>query len=99
MAESVMVNVRLKSSEVARIDAAADKMKMSRSAFIRDALTKALAQVGDGTTVTGVKVRGKASKQPKQAYPYEDCPKGQYCQWVKAPTGIQICTTCGLKKA
>lgn len=94
-----MVNVRLKSSEVAKIDAAADKMKMTRSAFIRDALTKALAQVGDGTQVTGVRVRGKAAPKAKTNYPYEDCPKGQYCQFVKAPTGIKICRTCGLKRA
>lgn len=92
-----MINVRLKQSEVARLDAAAQKTGASRSDFIRKAIERELARVGDkGGSVTGVKVRGKAKSSK---FPYDDCPKGPQCQFVRAATGIQVCTTCGHKKA
>lgn len=92
-----MVNVRLKKSEVARIDSAADKLGMSRSAFIRHALTKALTSLGDEDSVTGVQVRGKAdSNKPK--YPHETCPTGPQCQFIRTPTGTSICRTCTRKR-
>lgn len=101
MAESKMTNVRLKAEEVAKVDAISQRMGMSRSDFIRKALTEALAKyAGDDTPVTGVKVRGKEKpKTPGSTYPYDACPKGPQCQWVKAPTGIKICTTCKIKRA
>ena len=99
MAESKMVNVRLAVNEVTKIDRAAHIIGMSRSEFIRKALTEALAKyAGDDTPVTGVKVRGK--EKPKGSnYPHSTCPKGPQCQWVKAPTGIKICTTCKIRRA
>lgn len=99
MAESKMTNVRLKAEEVAKVDAIAKRMNMTRSEFIRKALTEALSRyTSDDTPVTGVKVRGK-EKSKGSNYPYPDCPKGPQCQWVKAPTGIKICTTCKTKRA
>jgi len=99
MAESVMTNVRLKAEEVAKIDAVAQRMGMTRSEFIRKSLTEALAKyAGDETPVTGVQVRGK-EKPKTSVYPHSNCPKGPQCQWVKAPTGIKICTTCKIKRA
>ena len=99
MAESVMTNVRLKTEEVAKIDAVSQRMGMTRSEFIRKALTEALAKyAGDDTPVTGVKVRGKEKPKGK-TYPHATCPSGPQCQWVKAPTGIKICATCKVKRA
>ena len=99
MSASQMVNVRLKAQEVAKVDAVATRMGMSRSEFIRKALTEALAKyAGDDTPVTGVKVRGKEKKK-SVTYPYDTCPSGPQCQWVKAPTGVRICTTCKLKRS
>lgn len=94
-----MANVRLKQDEVAKIDAVSKRMGMTRSEFFRKALTEALSKyAGDETPVTGVRVRGK--EKPKASkYPHDTCPKGPQCQWVKAPTGIKICTTCKIKRA
>lgn len=99
MAESKMTNVRLKAEEVAKVDGIARSMGITRSEFIRKALTEALSRyAGDDTPVTGVQVRGK--EKPKSAgYQYDTCPKGPQCQWVKAPTGIKICTTCKIKRS
>ena len=100
MAESTMINCRLKQEEVAKIDAVAQKMGMTRSAFFRKALTEALAKyAGDETPVTGVRVRGKEKPKTPSKYPHSTCPKGPQCQWVKAPTGVKICTTCKIKRA
>lgn len=100
MAESKMTNVRLKAEEVAKVDAVSSSMGMSRSDFIRKALTEALAKyAGDETPVTGVRVRGKEKPKTGSTYPHSTCPKGPQCSWVKAPTGVKICTTCKIKRA
>lgn len=100
MAESKMTNVRLKAEEVAKVDAVSHAMGMTRSEFIRRALTEALAKyAGDDTPVTGVKVRGPERPKSASTYPHSTCPKGPQCQWVKAPTGIKICTTCKIKRS
>jgi predicted DNA-binding protein len=98
MSESIMTNVRLKKSEVARIDAAAERTGVSRSDFIRRAIEHELAKLGDTGAVTGVRVRGKAAKATAK-YPYPDCPKGPQCQFARTVTGIRVCSTCGVKRS
>lgn len=99
MAESIMMNCRLKAEEVERIDAVAKQMGMSRSEFTRKALSEALAKyTAEDTPVTGVQVRGKAKKGASK-YKYDGCPSNPQCQFVKAPTGVKICTSCGVKRA
>lgn len=96
MSESVMINVRLSRAEVARLDKAAEQAGISRSDFMRQAIEHELARRGDKGSVTGVKVRGKAKKSK---FPYDNCPKGPQCQFARTVTGIQVCGTCGNKRA
>ena len=89
MAESVMINVRLKADEVSRLDAVARKLNLTRSDLIRKALSETVTKYsGEETVITGVGVRGKA-KPDKKACPHA---------FVKTATGIKVCQICGMKR-
>lgn len=93
MAKPAMVNFRLRDEDVAKIDAAAERLGVSRSDFIRDAVTAKLAGFTDDSEVSKVGVRGKAKEATVALHP--DCPKSQYCRFVLGPQRKRICAVCG----
>lgn len=96
MAKGVMVNFRLRDEDVLRIDAAARQLGLSRSDFIRRAVSEFLQDVAGGTEVGIVGKRGKAKE--KAAYMDANCPRNPYCMFVKEASGSRICRTCGYRK-
>lgn len=95
MAESKMMNFRAKPHEVDLIDQAARSLGMNRSQFIRNAVQLAIAAYKDRGQVR-VAVEVPASKGA-------GCKEGDVrgctlAQWSKLPTGVQVCSTCGVRK-
>lgn len=91
-----MLNFRVKPTDVERIDQAADTLHLSRSDFIRKAVTEAVTSQLGGAAVTAVGVRGKAVE--KSVGLDENCPKNRYCIFTKIQDGGTICSTCGYRK-
>lgn len=97
MAKGVMVNFRLREEDVARIDGAAQKLGVSRSEFIRIAVSDAISDVVGGEAVGVVGVRGKAKE--KAAMMDDRCPKNSYCIFVKDASRVPTCRTCGFRRS
>lgn len=82
-----MMNFRMSDAEINQLDQAAKQAGMSRSAFIRSAL---MTQMGVAVSTP----KAKASQCP------QGNPRGcTVAQWQKLPTGINLCGTCGTRKA
>jgi len=100
MAESKMMNFRLRNEDIPKLDAAAKKMNMSRSDFIRAAVSEHVARVTQHKgKLEAAPHRGEAKKAQPGTKKFPDCPKNPACSFRKELTGIKICTTCGVKTA
>lgn len=95
-----MMNFRLRSEDVPKLDAAAKTAGMSRSDFIRQAITEKVARTMRSVDpeMAPAPGRGPAIKAEKKM-PFPDCPRSAQCKLQKLPTGIKLCTSCGIKIA
>lgn len=101
MADSQMVNFRVVANDLRRIDSVAKKLGMTRSDFIRQAVTEHVGRyTGDETVVAPKAGRGKAkTAEPTSKGLFPDCPRNSACSFQRLPTGVKLCTLCGVKKA
>lgn len=97
MAKGVMVNFRLRDEDVVRIDQAASTLGLSRSDFIRRAVSEFLQDVAGGSEVGVVGKRGKAKE--KASTLDGNCPRNSYCVFVKDSDRSRVCRTCGYRKS
>jgi hypothetical protein len=99
MGKTEMMNFRLRSEDVPKLDAAAKAAGLTRSDFVRRAVTELVARyTGERKPMEAAGTRGPAApKQSSKGYPFPDCPKNPACKFQKLPTGIKLCQTCGIK--
>lgn len=93
MGKSVMINFRVKQEDADRIDQAADITGVSRSDFVRQAVSEQVQEMLGGTAVGTVGKRGKALEKAQMRD--EGCPKNAYCVFVRDAAHRRICQTCG----
>jgi hypothetical protein len=96
-----MINFRLRDEDLPRLDAACQTVNMTRSDFIRAAVAEKVNRL-DGKTANKESMKaaeGRGKAKPKVTGHFPDCPKNPACQFQRTVTGIQVCTTCGLKRA
>lgn len=97
MTATKMINFRLREEDLPRLDAAAERAGMSRSDFIRQAVTEYVARLdGRQGALAAEGKRGKA-KPRAEGLKFEDCPKNPACQLVRLNTGVKACRVCGRK--
>lgn len=95
-----MINFRLREEDIPKLDAAARTAGMTRSDFIRKAVTELVAKyTRNETPLEAAAGRGPSVKQEDRKMPFSDCPKNTACKLQKLPTGIKLCTTCNTKMA
>lgn len=92
-----MVNFRLKEEDVDRVDGAAERLSMSRSDFIRKAVSDAVIRYSGGGKVETVGTRGPAAPKTDKMKD-SGCPNNSYCHFIKDTAGSRTCGTCGVKK-
>jgi hypothetical protein len=96
MAKGTMVNFRLREEDVERIDRAAAQLGISRSDFIRRAVSDEVREVLGGGDVSTVGVRGRAKEKANMMD--GNCPKNSYCVFIRDSNRNRICQTCGFKR-
>lgn len=91
-----MINFRVKDDDIRRLDNAAKAAGLSRSEFVRRAVSLQVAHyTGDSTPLEAAPHRGKAKEKP--ATPFPDCPRNAACSLIKLPTGVKACQACSLR--
>lgn len=100
MPRSSMINFRLREEDIPKLDAAARTAGMTRSDFIRRAITELVAKyTRNETPLEAAPGRGPAAPKQDRKMPFPECPKNTACNLQKLPTGIKLCTTCNTKIA
>jgi Arc/MetJ-type ribon-helix-helix transcriptional regulator len=95
-----MINFRLREEDIPKLDAAARTAGMTRSDFIRRAITELVARyTRHEEPLEAASGRGPAAEKPSKRQPFSDCPRNKACKLQKLPTGIKLCGTCGVKIA
>lgn len=90
-----MINFRLRQEDVPRLDAAVKRSGMSRSDFIRMAVTEYVARMdGRDEALQNEGGRGKAKVSSTKGK-FNDCPRNAACKIVAPKIGAKVCTTCG----
>lgn len=88
---SNMVNFRMKQSELEAIDAVANRLGVTRSDFIRDAVKERIARHVSESPVaipSGPSQGCKGGGNPRAC---------QIKQLAKLATGVKVCTVCGVR--
>lgn len=100
MARSQMINFRLREEDLPKLDAAARTAGLSRSDFIRRAVTELVGKyTGTEVSIESAKVRGAALPKVDRKMPFADCPRNPACRLQRLPTGVKLCSSCGIKTA
>ena len=95
-----MINFRLREEDLPKLDAAARTAGMSRSDFIRRAVTEMVGRyTGSDVSLESAKVRGVAASKVDRKMPFDDCPRNSACRLQRLATGVKLCSTCGIKSA
>lgn len=93
-----MINFRLREEDIPKLDAAARSAGMTRSDFIRQAVTELVARyTRTDVALEAASGRGPAAVKEDRKMPFPDCPKNTACKLQKLPTGIKLCATCNIK--
>jgi len=93
-----MLNFRLRQADVVKLDALVEALGVTRSDFIRQAVAEKVGRM-DGKTVELLPSKGRGKQAPKSGGPFPDCPKNEACSFSRTTTGIQVCSTCGVKRS
>ena len=100
MAKSHMVNFRLREEDMPKLDLACQMLGLTRSDFIRSAVAEKVERTRGKTENVEMKAAaGRGKAKPKVNGKFPDCPKNPACNFQRTNIGIQVCTTCGLKRA
>lgn len=100
MARSQMINFRLREEDIPKLDAAARTAGMTRSDFIRKAVTELVARyTSHDAPLEAAPGRGQAAPKVDRKMPFADCPRNVACKLQRLPTGVKLCSTCGIKTA
>jgi hypothetical protein len=88
---STMLNFRVKDEWADRLDAAAERVGLNRSDFIRSSLEQRVEEVLGGAPTPA---RPRLTPPKVQKVARNQCPHPQV---TKLPTGIKLCQSCGAK--
>jgi hypothetical protein len=96
MAETKMVNFRLRQEDIPRLNAAVKRSGMTRSDFIRKAVTELVAKMdGQDGELAPEGGRGKAKEPVATKGKFPDCPRNKACQVITLPMGQgKVCKLC-----